>query len=99
MAQPARSRVQALTYLVIVFALSSFFYFLILHSGSLGYGRGMYVLGLMWGPPLAGILTLRLNRRSISELGWKMGETKYQLHPCHTPLLYASLPYALSGIF
>jgi hypothetical protein len=35
MAQPGRSRVQVLTYLVIVFAFSSFFYFLILHSGSL----------------------------------------------------------------
>jgi hypothetical protein len=47
MAQPARFRVQVLTYLVIVLAFSSFFYFLILHSGSLGYGRGMYVFGLM----------------------------------------------------
>lgn len=43
MAQGARSRVQVLTYLVVVFAFSSFFYFLVLHSGSLGNGRGMYV--------------------------------------------------------
>ena len=39
----------------------------------------MYVLGLMWCPALAAVLTLRLNGRSISELGWKWGATKYQL--------------------
>ena len=47
MAQPARSRVQVLTYIGFVLLFSSFFYFLILHSGSLGYGRGMYTFGLM----------------------------------------------------
>lgn len=99
MAQPARSRVQVLTYLVIVFAFSSFFYFLILQSGSLGNGRGMYVLGLMWCPALAGMLTLRLNGRSISELGWKWGETKYQLRSWYIPLLYASIAYAIVWIF
>jgi membrane protease YdiL (CAAX protease family) len=99
MAQPARSRVQVLTYLVIVFAFSSFFYFLILHSGSLGYGRGMYVFGLMWCPALAGMLTLRLNGRSISELGWKWGETKYQVRSWYIPLLYASIAYAIVWIF
>ena len=99
MAQPGRSRVQVLTYLVIVFAFSSFFYFLILHSGSLGYGRGMYVFGLMWCPALAGMLTLRLNGRSISDLGWKWGETKYQLRSWYIPLLYASIAYAIIWIF
>lgn len=99
MAQPAHSRVQVLTYLIIVFALSSFFYFLILHSGGLGNGRGMYVLGLMWCPALAGMLTLRLNGRSISELGWKWGETKYQLRSWYIPLLYASIAYAIVWIF
>jgi membrane protease YdiL (CAAX protease family) len=99
MAQPARSRVQVLTYLVIVFAFSSFFYFLILHSGSLGNGRGLYVLGLMWCPALAGMLTLRLNGRSISELGWKWGETKYQVRSWYIPILYASIAYAIVWIF
>jgi CAAX protease family protein len=99
MAQPARSRVQVLTYLVIVLAFSSVFYFLILHSGSLGYGRGMYVFGLMWCPALAGMLTLRLNGRSIADLGWKWGETKYQLRSWYIPLLYASIAYAIVWIF
>lgn len=99
MAQPARSRIQVVTYLVIVLVFSSFFYFLILHSGSLAYGRGMYVLGLMWCPALAGMLTLRLNGRSISDLGWKWGETKYQIRSWYIPLLYASIAYAIVWIF
>jgi uncharacterized protein len=99
MGQPARSRVQVLIYLVIVFAFSSFFYFLILHSGNLGNGRGLYVLGLMWCPALAGMLTLRLNGRSISDLGWKWGETKYQIRSWYIPILYASIAYAIAWIF
>jgi membrane protease YdiL (CAAX protease family) len=86
-------------YLIVLFAFSSFFYFLILHSGSLGYGRGMYVFGLMWCPALAGMLTLRLNGRSIAELGWKWGETKYQVRSWYIPLLYASVAYAIVWIF
>jgi len=99
MGQPARSRLQVLTYLIIVFAFSSFFYFLILHSGSLGNGRGLYVLGLMWCPALAGMLTLRLNGRSISDLGWKWGETKYQARSWYIPILYTSIAYAIVWIF
>ena len=99
MGQPARSRLQVLTYLVIVFAFSSFFYFLILHSGSLGNGRGLYVLGLMWCPALAGMLTLRLNGRSISDLGWKWGQTKYQVRSWYVPILYSSIAYAIVWIF
>ena len=99
MVQPARSRLQVLTYLIIVFAFSSFFYFLILHSGSLGNGRGLYVLGLMWCPALAGMLTLRLNGRGISDLGWKWGETKYQVRSWYIPILYASIAYAIVWIF
>ena len=98
MAQPARSRVQVAQYVLLVFAFSSFFYFLVLRSGSLGYGRGMYVLGLMWCPALAGMATLRFNGRSLADLGWKWGETKYQLRSWYIPLLYASIAYSIIWI-
>ncbi|HYL62795.1 MAG TPA: type II CAAX endopeptidase family protein [Candidatus Methylomirabilis sp.] len=99
MSPPKGSRAQIVIYLVSVFAFSSFFYFLILHSGSLGNGRGMYVLGLMWCPALAGMATLRLNGRSISDLGWKWGETKYQIRSWFIPLLYAFIAYAIVWVF
>ena len=95
MAAPRSSRMQILIYLVLVSAFSSVFYFLILHSGGLGNGRGMYVLGLMWCPALAGMLTLRCNGRSIAELGWKWGEARYQIQSWFIPLLYASMAYVI----
>lgn len=95
MSAPRSSRMQVLIYVVLVFAFSSLFYFLILHSGSLSNGRGMYVLGLMWCPALAGMLTLRLHGRSIAQLGWKWGETKYQIQSWFIPLLYASIAYVI----
>lgn len=98
MTRPKSSRMQVVVYLFLVFAFSSFFYFLVLRSGSLGNGRGLYVVGLMWCPALAGMLTLRLNGRSISELGWKWGKTKYQLWSWFIPLLYASIGYAIVWI-
>lgn len=99
MAQPARSRIQVFTYIGIVLVFSWFFYFLILHSGSLGYGRGMQVFGLMWCPAVAALLTLRLNGRSIADLGWKWGETKYQLPSWYISLLYALIVHAIVWIF
>ena len=95
MAQPSRSRVQVVQYVLLVFLFSSLFYFLVFRSGGLRYGGGFYVLGLMWCPALAGMLTLRLNGRSIADLGWKWGETKYQIQSWYTPLVYASIAYAI----
>jgi uncharacterized protein len=97
-AQPASSRVQVMQYVLFVFLFSSLFYFFILKSGGLGHGLGMYVLGLMYCPALAGMVTLRLNGRSISELGWKWGETKYQIQSWYIPLLYAGIAYGIVWI-
>jgi len=44
------------------------------------------------------MLTLRRNGRSISELGWKWGETNYQLRSWYIPILYASIAYAIVWI-
>lgn len=93
--RPGESRVQVLQYLLLVFAFSSVYYYLILSSGSLGNGRGMYVLGLMWCPALAAMSTLRLNGRSLSDLGWKWGQTKYQVQSWYIPLLYAAIAYGI----
>ena len=67
------------TYLLLTTLFSSFFYFLIIKSGQLAGGNRFYVLGLMWCPGLAALLTLKLNKRSFSELGWSLGDNKYLL--------------------
>jgi uncharacterized protein len=88
------SRQQVAIYLLLVFAFSSVFYFLVLRGHSLGAGAGLYVFGIMWCPALAGITTLKLNGRNLAELGWKWPEKKYALQSWFIPLLYATIAYA-----
>jgi membrane protease YdiL (CAAX protease family) len=91
---PASSRKQVITYIVLVFLFSSVFYFLVLRSGSRRSGMGFYVRGLMWCPALAAFATMRLNRRSFSELGWRwIG--KYQWPSWWIPLLYTAIAYVI----
>jgi len=89
------SRKQVLTYLFFVLLFSSCFYCLIIRARHLGAGGGSYVLGIMWCPALAAFATLKLNRRSLSDLGWKWPPTKYALMSWYVPLLYASIAYAI----
>lgn len=91
----ASSRRQVLTYLLFVFLFSSCFYFLIIRSGHVGAGGGLYVVGLMWCPALAALVTLKLNRRSLADLGWKWPATRYALMSWYVPILYALVAYVI----
>jgi uncharacterized protein len=89
------SRRQVLTYLLLVFLFSSVFYFLIIYSKHLGAGGGLYVFGIMWCPALAAFATLKLNGRSLADLGWKWPATNYALMSWYVPLMYAAIAYAI----
>jgi uncharacterized protein len=95
MAAQRSSRQQVGMYLVIVFAFSSLFYFLMLHAHTLGAGAGMFVFGIMWCPAFAAMLTLRLNGRNLSDLGWKWPQAKYAAMSWLIPLLYATIAYVI----
>ncbi|SRX76002.1 hypothetical protein AEQU3_03000 [Aequorivita antarctica] len=47
-----------LLFLSINLALSSLFYFLIIYSGKLGGGSGLYAAGLMWCPGIVVLITM-----------------------------------------
>ncbi len=92
------------TFLVITALLSSAFYFLII---SFGLGTLLasniflvrpYGIGLMWSPGIAALLTIRIYRRDLSELGWKWGKTRFQLLSYCIPLLYSLLTYVIVWI-
>jgi membrane protease YdiL (CAAX protease family) len=89
------TRKPIITFLIITFALSSIFYFLIIHTGKLGSGFNLYVTGLMWCPGLSALITSLILGRKISELGWQWGEAKYQLRSYLIPLLYAFIAYTI----
>jgi CAAX protease family protein len=95
MSEARRSRAQVLLYLLLVFAFSSVFYFLILRAHSLGGGGGLYVAGIRWCPALAAMATLKLNRRPLSELGWKWPQARYAIMSWYIPLLYATIAYVI----
>jgi len=80
--------------LLLVLAFSGVFYFLILWAHALGGGGGLYVVGIMWCPAAAAILTLKLNRRNLGDLGWKWPKTKYMAMSWFLPLLYGAIAYA-----
>lgn len=88
-----------LTFLLLTFALSSLFYFLIIYTGKLGSGFGLYVTGLMWCPGISALLTSLILGRKLSELGWQWGQAKYQLRSYLIPLLYAFITYILIWSF
>ncbi|MGS2739520.1 CPBP family intramembrane glutamic endopeptidase [Sinomicrobium sp. M5D2P17] len=84
-----------LQFLVINFALSGIFYFFIIYSGKLGAGRGLFTTGLMWCPGIAALIAMKLQKRNLSELGWKWGKTKYQLQSYLVPVLYGLIAYLI----
>jgi len=86
-------------FLSITLALSSIFYFLIIYSGTLGGGRGQYVMGLMWCPGISAFITMKILKRNISDLGWNWGKTKYQIGSYLIPILYALIAYMTIWIF
>jgi len=80
---------------VIVFALSSIFYFLVLRAHTLGAAGGLYVRGLMWCPALAAFATLKLNGRKTERPRLEMAATSYAVPSWFIPLLYATIAYVI----
>lgn len=95
MPEKRSSRQQIAIYLLLVFAFSAVFYFLILRAHSLGGGGGLFVFGIMWCPALAGMATLKLSGRDLRELGWKWPQSPYALQSWFIPLLYAAIAYGI----
>lgn len=93
------NRKQLFTFLLLTFALSSIFYFLIIKSGHLAAGGGVYVYALMWSPATAAMITCKIFRRDLGTLGWKWGKARYQVMSYLIPLLYATITYVAVWIF
>jgi membrane protease YdiL (CAAX protease family) len=86
---------KTIAYVVITFALSSVFYYLIISSGGLTATGGAYAAGLMWCPGIAAFATQIVYRESLRDLGWRWGKTRYLAWSYLIPLLYASSAYVL----
>jgi membrane protease YdiL (CAAX protease family) len=83
------------TFLILTLLFSSVFYSLILSAGTLGAGGGNYVFGIMWCPAFAALLTCRLRKKSLDELGWRWPKAKYAALSYAIPIIYALIAYAV----
>jgi uncharacterized protein len=88
-----------LCYLAITAALSSIFWTLIIASGHVGAGGGLYVAGLMWCPAVAAIATVHLRHLDFAALGLRWSGARYALFSYLTPVAYAAIAYALIWMF
>jgi membrane protease YdiL (CAAX protease family) len=95
---PSLPRKKIITFIAITFAISSIFYYLILSTGTLSAGGGLYVLGMMWSPGLAGMATQLIYEHSLRGLGWKLGRFKYLLWAFMLPLLYCLVVYGITWL-
>jgi uncharacterized protein len=89
------NRKQLITFLFLTFLLSAIYYALIIKSGHLASANGAYVLALMWSPAVAAMLTCKLYGRDLGTLGWKWGESRYQVMSYCIPLLYGAIAYTV----
>lgn len=86
-------RTKIALFLVLTFGFSSYFYWRILSAGALDTGGGLYVLGLMWCPGIAAIVTRLVIQRSLAGQGWKPWPPRPLGLAYVLPLLYAAPVY------
>jgi len=86
-----------ITFLLLTFALSAIFWVLIGRVGQLSAGQ-MYILGLMWSPGIAALLTTFIFQRNLRGLGWARGPGRYLLLSYALPIAYAGVVYGLTWL-
>jgi membrane protease YdiL (CAAX protease family) len=94
----SKSMKKIITFLGITLAISAVFYAIIIRAGTLMAGGGIYVLGLMWAPGIAGIVTQLIFERTLRGMGWKPGKFKYLLLAYLIPLAYCLAVYGITWL-
>jgi membrane protease YdiL (CAAX protease family) len=82
-------------FLILLTALSSIAYYAILKLNP----TSIFVGALMLSPALASLITLKIRKRPISSLPWRLKELKYLRLAYITPILYVSIAYVLIWLF
>lgn len=88
---------KVLTYLLLAFALSSIFYYLLLAPGHGALGN-LLVLGLMWCPGVAALATRLIYQGNLRGIGWRWGPTRYQVASYLLPLVGGLLVYGIAWV-
>ena len=95
---PVADRRAVPVYLLITWAASSLFYFLIIKSVGTNAANGAYTSCLMWCPAIGALLTCRYLGRPIASLGWQWGQTRYEVLGYLLPLGYSTFTYGIAWL-
>src|ERR1700732_280323 len=87
-----------LVYLLVTWTVSSPFFFLIIKPAGTNAASGAYTSGLMWCPAIGALLTCKYLGRPIASLGWKWGQTRYQVLSYLIPLGYSTVTYSIAWL-
>jgi membrane protease YdiL (CAAX protease family) len=82
-------------FVLLTYAISAPFEYLVIVSGSMGAAGGLYALGGMWSPAIAAFITAAVFKLRIREFGWAWGKTRYQIWSIFIPFLYCLVAYGL----
>jgi membrane protease YdiL (CAAX protease family) len=89
-----KTTIDILVFLILVVAISSIFWTLVIGASGGGRGGGRSLtMGLMWSPAAAALLTVWIRKLDIASLGWGWGENKWNLTAYLLPLGYAFVAY------
>lgn len=89
-------RTKILIFLALTVVLSTFWWVPIIRAGNDSAGGGLFVIGLMWSPGIAAILTRLITQRNLRGQGWKPRPLKLLGLAYILPLLYALPVYLLA---
>jgi membrane protease YdiL (CAAX protease family) len=89
-------RAKILIFLALTVGLSSVFWVPLIRAGSIAAGGGLYVLGLMWAPGIAAMLTRLITQRNLRGMGWKPRTLALLGLAYVLPLLYALPVYLVA---
>jgi membrane protease YdiL (CAAX protease family) len=83
-------------FLVLTFAFSSYFYFRIIAIGMEAHDAGLLVMGLMWCPGVAALITRLVTQRNLKGQGWLPWPPGPLGFGYIAPLLYAAPVYLIA---
>jgi membrane protease YdiL (CAAX protease family) len=82
-------------FVLLTYAISAPFEFLVIREGSMGAAGGLYALGGMWSPGIAAFITAAVFRKDVGPFGWRWGKTRYQVWSILVPFLYCLVGYGV----
>ncbi|MBU1867665.1 MAG: CPBP family intramembrane metalloprotease [Candidatus Margulisbacteria bacterium] len=90
-----KNRSGIITYMILVFLLSSIGYYLIINAKALGLNPLLIMFYLMWSPALSGIITSLIHEKSLKGLGLGTVQARWLLAAYALPFLYGGLAYSV----